>query len=68
MQHIVLLLFENEDINSRFISHMSAKKPKLYLSETGVRPEEFRNQDYSIFFETESSKDEEIVILFAHAP
>ena len=68
MQHIVLLLFENEDINSRFISHISAKKPKLYLWGTGVRPEEFRNRDYSIFFETESSRDEEIVILSAHAP
>ena len=47
---------------------MSAKKPKLYLWGTGVRPEEFRNQDYSIFFETESSRDEETVVLSAHAP
>ena len=32
------------------------------------KPEEFHNQDYSIFFETESSRDEAIGILSAHAP
>lgn len=56
MQFIVLLLFKNEDINSRFICTISAETEVIFMGDW-YQPKEFHNQDYSIFFETESSGD-----------
>ena len=43
----IILLFKNEDINLRFISHISAKNRDCIYGGLG-KPEEFYYQDYSI--------------------
>lgn len=48
MQFIVLLLFKNEDINSRFICTISAETEVIFMGDW-YQPKEFHNQDYSIF-------------------